>query len=128
MFETLIAKILLAGSVGSALIILINIGMKPIAWIKSFIEEIRKFIENITDGMNKLNDKVDNLKKEQDHHTLDILSLIIVNKNMSDEKRYNASKKYLEMNGNSGVEIKAKTYIDKYEKKVRDSFDEEIAK
>lgn len=103
----------------------IKIGLIPIQWIKKFANDITKSFEKIEGRFDNLENKVDNIAKVQDEHTLDILGLIISDPKMPKEKRYKASKKYLKLNGNSGLEAKAQKFMENYAKEIGEELNEE---
>lgn len=106
--------------------IIIKIGLIPIKWIKKVAKDISDWFESIKTQIEKVDEKVDKIREVQDEHTIEILGLQVINQNMPDEKRYNSCKKYIELNGNSGIEITAQRYIEKYRKKYGEKLDEEV--
>lgn len=122
--------IILYAGVATAIGVFIKIGLIPIRWIRKVFEDISKSFETLNDKLDTkfdgLNTKVDTIIQRQDAQELEILGLQCLVEKMPHEKRYNACKKYLELHGNSGIEIDAQKYIDKYKKNYGESVNEKI--
>lgn len=123
-------QIIFYATVAGAIGVLIKMGLIPVKYIKNVFDGISKSFESLNEKIDTkfddLNTKIDLMTKRQDEQELETLGIQCIIENMPHEKKYKSCKRYLELHGNSGIEISAQKYIDKYKKSYGESVNEEI--
>ena len=74
-------------------------------------------LDKLDDYQGATNTNFEDIKKTLNEHTLDILALKVCTDMMPEEARYKASKKYIEIHGNGGVDVIAENFIKEYREK-----------